>query len=102
MILKSTIFLIAVLVLKEIYADVACTYNDGRETKYVGQWRHWEHWEGCSRDCGGGVEKRTRSICCAMDEEDCLGWHGKKWSEKFDYRRCNGFCYNGGKFEGNT
>jgi len=95
--LRTThVFVLAVLVL----------YGNCEKTRcgngiLLGQWYHWRGWESCSRECGGGKQKRSRAVCCYTEgERTCLKTHGKTYSGKYEYKGCNEFCYNNGTLKG--
>ncbi|KAL3858350.1 hypothetical protein ACJMK2_012943, partial [Sinanodonta woodiana] len=65
----------------------------------------WSPWEKCNQTCGGGIERRWRSVCCpAVNGNwfDCLAQYNKTEKYLFQYRPCSEICSNGGTFTTGT
>ncbi|VDI10299.1 N-acetylglucosamine-1-phosphodiester alpha-N-acetylglucosaminidase, partial [Mytilus galloprovincialis] len=65
----------------------------------------WEPWGGCSQNCGGGIRKRERVICCPKKQS--YAYCKKTYCRKADNEiwqssACNQYCYNGGVFDGSN
>ena len=62
------------------------------------EWGTWKPWSSCTATCGGGYQRRSRSVW-HLDIPNCQGFEacatpGSGWQT----RACNTHCYNGGSF----
>lgn len=66
------------------------------------EWTGWDNWSTCAETCGTTeVASRERYICCSVSWgglDQCVANCGVQKSDKFEYKDCGRFCYNGGTF----
>ncbi|KAL3858351.1 hypothetical protein ACJMK2_012944, partial [Sinanodonta woodiana] len=67
----------------------------------IGEYSQWHPWENCNQTCGGGIQRRWRSICCPAINgtwSNCLAAYNKTEIFRFEYQPCSETCSNGGVF----